>query len=230
MKVCTALFALAFLAFAGCGDDDGGTGTAITAVTAGEGLTGGGTEGEVTLSADTQVLQQRVDDACTGNSAVQGIDVAGMVSCSPEMSLATHNHDTSYAAVDHNHDGDYSAADHNHDGDYSAIDHNHDGDYAPAVHDHAGVYAPAVHDHDASYFPKASFTGTDYGTTGRCTNATGSFIIGNVQDEFGCRLDCDTICQRHGMICDQARKADGTPGSCSAVSNSAILYCWCIGQ
>ncbi len=196
----TAMF-LAFSLAACDGDSDSGSG--ITAVTAGTGLSGGGSEGEVTLSADTDYLQQRVDDLCMGNTAVKSIEDDGTVTCSSEMSLAVHDHGTSYAASDHNHDGVYS----------------------PVGHEHAGVYAVAAHDHDARYFPKAAFNGID---TGDCAGSNGYVIIGNIQQEFGCRNDCDTICQRHNMTCDQVRSTDGTMRTCTYVGNSAVLYCWCM--
>jgi hypothetical protein len=173
-----------------CGDDDGAT-SSITAVTAGTGLSGGGTEGEVTLSADTDYLQRRVDDTCAGNTAVQSITSDGSVSCSAEMALATHDHNA---------------------------------DYSPIGHDHAGAYAPAAHDHDTSYIGKTEFNGVD---TGDCNGSTGYIIIGNIQDEFGCRINCDEMCQRHGFTCDVARDHTGMMRACTYVANSAALYCWC---
>ena len=203
MKTLSVLCMFMLLATAGCnGDSDSGSG--ITAVTAGTGLSGGGSQGEVTLSADTDYLQQRVDDLCMGNTAVKSIEDDGTVTCSSEMSPAVHDHGTTYAAAGHNHDGVYS----------------------PAGHEHAGVYAVAAHDHDASYFSKAEFTGID---TGDCAGSTGYFIIGNVQTEFGCRETCDTICQHHGLTCDQVRGVDGTMRTCTYVGTTALLYCWCMG-
>ncbi len=202
---CATVFLLAFSLAACDGDSDSGSG--ITAVTAGTGLSGGGNAGEVTLSADTDYLQRRVDDLCLGDTAVKSIADDGTVACSAEMSLASHNHDA----------------------DYAASDHNHDGVYSPVDHEHAGVYAVAAHDHDDRYFPKASFTGSDYNETNQCADATGYFVIGVVQDEFGCRDNCNTICQRHGLTCDQVRDHTGTLRTCTYVANSAALYCWCKG-
>jgi len=56
----------------------------ITGVTAGTGLTGGGTAGDVTLSANTTYLQRRVSGTCAAGSSIRTIATDGTVTCEPD--------------------------------------------------------------------------------------------------------------------------------------------------
>jgi len=53
----------------------------ISAVMPGFGLSGGGQSGDVTLRADSSVLQKRIIDHCAPGFAINAVDVDGAVSC-----------------------------------------------------------------------------------------------------------------------------------------------------
>lgn len=53
----------------------------ITGVTAGTGLSGGGSSGSVSLSVDTSTIQARVADTCPAGQAICAIDGTGSVTC-----------------------------------------------------------------------------------------------------------------------------------------------------
>lgn len=61
--------------------NDANSGGDLTSVTAGVGLSGGGTAGAVTVSADTTYLQRRVSGTCASGSGIRAIDELGQVTC-----------------------------------------------------------------------------------------------------------------------------------------------------
>ncbi len=53
----------------------------ITGITAGAGLTGGGTDGAVSLAADTTYLQRRISGSCPAGQAIRAVSDTGAVTC-----------------------------------------------------------------------------------------------------------------------------------------------------
>lgn len=68
---------------------DANSGGDITGVTAGMGLTGGGTTGTVSVAADTNVVQSRVASACAAESSIRQINTDGSVVCEGDSFGAT---------------------------------------------------------------------------------------------------------------------------------------------
>lgn len=70
-----------------CGPADGNGD--ITDVTAGTGLTGGGTSGNVTITANTSYLQRRITGTCASGNAIRSINADGTVSCQTTGGVTT---------------------------------------------------------------------------------------------------------------------------------------------
>jgi len=74
-------------------DGDADSGGDITAVTVGAGLTGGGTDGDVSLAVDSTAVQNRVTGACLPSGSIGSIAEDGTVNCLIDQ-------DTTYSAGD----------------------------------------------------------------------------------------------------------------------------------
>lgn len=122
-------------------DQDRDAGGTITGVTAGEGLSGGGTEGAVGLAVAFDGTGE-APTAARSDHLHDGI-YAG----------AAHDHEGVYAPDGHDHEGVYAPDGHDHDLWYADIEHGHEGVYATEGHAHDGIYAEDGHDHDADYAP-----------------------------------------------------------------------------
>ncbi len=66
----------------------------IESVTAGTGLTGGGTDGDVTLNVDPSVVQSRLSGTCSFGNVMTGVAQNGDVTCSRATYMATDFGDT----------------------------------------------------------------------------------------------------------------------------------------
>jgi hypothetical protein len=64
---------------------DTNSGGTITGVSAGSGLTGGGSSGAVSLSVDTSTIQARVGGVCNPGSSIRAIAADGSVTCQPDV-------------------------------------------------------------------------------------------------------------------------------------------------
>jgi len=62
-------------------DENLASGGAITGVTAGFGLSGGGSSGTVTLNTDSSVMQRRVTGSCPAGQSIRAIGSTGTVTC-----------------------------------------------------------------------------------------------------------------------------------------------------
>ncbi len=76
-----------------------GGGGDITGVIAGTGLTGGGTSGDVSLSADTTYLQKRVSGTCAAGSSIRVVNSDGTVACQTDNVGITSETDTLQAVT-----------------------------------------------------------------------------------------------------------------------------------
>jgi len=98
------------------------------------------------------------------------------------ISVATHNHNSSYSALGHNHNDDYSPLSHNHDSSYSGLAHTHDTRYYTESEIDTKLLAKAetAHNHDETYYTESETNALLSAKQATITGAASTVVSSNL--------------------------------------------------